>query len=160
MQLRDALRTIRVLAPGLALLAASCQTPRGDVPARPAVSNAEYERAQLKELGCISEAASAGSSRSTARRQSADETVPPVPRSRESNEWPVPGLLRTRMTDAASTSTSTLAHPASPPTSQPVQKMGSTYFTPSGGTSQKIGSIMFNSDGTSGTLIGNKIMGR
>ncbi len=38
--------------------------------------------------------------------------------------------------------------------------MGSAYFSPGGGTSQKIGSMMFNSDGTSGTLIGNKVMGR
>lgn len=158
MQLTGAVRTLHLGAAGLALAMVSCQTPREHVSAPPAVSNADYERTQLMALGCIPESTSAGSGRSAVQRSDAGQRAPQVPRSRRPAEWPVPGLPQPRMTDAVNMPTSTLAHPAHLPASQPVQKMGGTYFTPRGGTSQKIGSIMFNSDGSSGTLIGNKIM--
>lgn len=144
-----------VVAAALATLTA-CQHNRpaaGDAP-RPAMTNAEYEMAQLRALGAID----TGQGTMMARRPA---RAVPDPAARDTSrliapDWRPPLFRQT--TTARGTLPAVPARQVWAPRTGPVQKIGSSYIGPGGTTSRKVGAIMINSDGTTGQLIGNTII--
>ncbi len=124
-----------------------------------AMSNSEYEYAQLQALGCAER-------RSGNRQRVAYRNNPRIQTNRTTRRWdevpawpgvrPAPTVNNTVPGSTWTAPAQTTANPGS----RQVQRIGSTYVSPGGGTSQRIGGVMFNSDGSSGTLIGNTIITR
>lgn len=145
--------TRTALAAMVAAALSACQSNDvATVPARPAMTNAEYEMAQLRALGAV------GEGRPSVLPPSSIRTAPDLVRGETTR------LIRPEVRPVPRSPAAAGALPPSaagrpvPGRIGPVQKVGSSYIGPGGATSRRVGSIMLNSDGTTGQLIGNTII--
>lgn len=151
--------------PGRAIIAivvaalAGCRSgPAGDGDAapggaaRPPLTNAEYEMAQLRALGAI------GNGGPPAVVPDSLRTAPDLVLGETTRLIMPVTQPKARSGAAAGAGSPTMAVRPAPARTGPVQKVGSSYLGPGGVTSRRVGSIMLNSDGTTGQLIGNTII--
>ncbi|MEX1044810.1 MAG: hypothetical protein WEC73_01670 [Chthoniobacterales bacterium] len=141
------------LAAVVAATLTACQSHQvAMAPARPAMTNAEYEMAQLRALGAV------GEGRPLVAPPSSVRTTPDLVRG-ETTRLVMPVVRPApRSSTAVGTLPLSVAGRPAPGRTGPVQKVGSSYIGPGGVTSRRVGSIMLNSDGTTGQLIGNTII--
>ncbi len=150
-----------------ALWLTSCQTapdsPPGRATAGQGMTIEEYERAQLRALGCVK---GEGTSTVAADGGIQASLLPHVP---EQPEVPsdrgrmltLPSQPRLRDSSSVGSSTPTTSPPAAPSArGEPVQRSGGVYHRADGVTGQRVGGIILNSDGTTGQVIGGSMFTR
>jgi hypothetical protein len=144
------LQLFPVLCTALAVFVSACsQHPQPEPVVRPAMTNAEYELAQLRALGAATDGP--GGHETGDIRVVRDDAVQTRLNLAPPNRilTPAPGTPTSPGAVAPTTSASSRTGP--------VQKAGAIYIGPGGTSSRRVGAIMINSDGTTGQMIGNTI---
>jgi hypothetical protein len=116
------------------------------------MTNAEYEKAQLRALGAAMDAPIKGST--TNIQLLRDNAIRTQPNPGQ------PGRIQTQTPRTLGSPATIAPGKASPSRTGPVQKAGAIYIGPGGTSSRRVGAIMINSDGTTGQMIGNTIYTR
>lgn len=147
------LRQFRHFAVAVVVLIPACnQAPTSESAPRPAMTNAEYERVQLRALGAATDGEVAEATVVT--RPLRHETVRAQPDLSQPNRMLTPTLQTPTPPSVIAPSK------AAPSRTGPMQKAGAIYIGPGGTSSRRVGAIMINSDGTTGQMIGNTIYSR
>jgi hypothetical protein len=131
--------------------------------ARQGMTIEEYERAQLKALGCIegeerSTSAIDGGSQASRLARVPEQLEAPSNRGRMLT---LPSQTRLRGNSIPGASPPPTSSPTAPAArGEPVQRSGGVYHRADGVTGQRVGGIILNSDGSTGQVIGGSMFTR